>query len=163
MKLSIGLDDFGPRSPYCSIDPGTAMLAGGALSGIGRLFGGGGRGAAPIQQISRQENTQMTDVNLTNIVGGGGPGGQMLDWSLSAWDQGRDLYTRSAAQVTDAFGTVRGYPLNGQTRAIQTAFRSPGVIAPAPAGSARRPPRFMPLLIVAAALGFLVLRNWRKA
>ena len=49
MRLGIGTDDFKLRSPYCEIDPGTAILASGAIGGLSRLFGGGGGGGgAPI-------------------------------------------------------------------------------------------------------------------
>jgi hypothetical protein len=163
MMPGIGVEDFGLRSPYCEIDPGTALLASGAIGGLSRLFGGGGGGGgAPIQQINRQENTQATNVSLTNVVGG--QAGQTWDWALSSYNSGRDLYRQTQTKVTDAFATMTGYPFNGQARAIPAAFRPPGPAAPAPVpGPSRpRPPWLLPVgLAVAVGLGFALLEKFK--
>jgi hypothetical protein len=161
MRLGIGTDDFGLRSQYCEvIDPGTAILASGAIGGLSKLFGGGGGGGAPIQQINRQENTQATNVSLTNIVGG--QAGQAWDWSLSSYNGGRDLYRQTKTNLTDAFATMTGYPFNGQARAIPAAFRPPGPSAPAPGPAKPRPPWLLPVgLAVAVGVGFVLVEKMK--
>jgi hypothetical protein len=163
MRLGIGTETFGLRSLYCEvIDPGTAILASGAIGGLSKLFGGGGGGGglAPIQQINRQENTQATNVSLTNIVGG--QTGQAWDWALSSYNSGRDLYRQTKTNVTDAFATMTGYPFNGQARAIPAAVRSPGPSAPSSGPAQSRPPWLLPVgLAVAVGVGFVLVEKMK--